>query len=63
MRSIQVIVDAQGGIQIEALDFKGPDCEAATKFLEEALGEIKQRRRKAEYHARVQSVRRQQVGQ
>ncbi|HZR21451.1 MAG TPA: DUF2997 domain-containing protein [Verrucomicrobiae bacterium] len=29
-----------GEIQIDAVGFKGPDCEQATKFLEEALGVV-----------------------
>jgi hypothetical protein len=36
-RTIEIIVSPQGQVQIDAVGFKGPDCELATKFLEEAL--------------------------
>jgi len=48
--TIEVVVSPQGDIVIEAVGFKGADCEAATKFLEEALGVLKARDRKPEYH-------------
>ncbi len=62
MRTIEIIVGPQGGIQIEAVNFRGPDCEQATRFLEEALGQIKQRRRKPEYLARAKTKTQQRVG-
>ena len=62
MRTIEVLVDPQGGIQIEAVNFKGPDCEQATRFLEEALGEIKHRRRKPAYLSRATTKKQQRVG-
>lgn len=62
MRTIEVIVDPQGGIQIEAVNFRGPDCEQATRFLEDALGEIKQRKRKPEYLSRAKTKSQQRVG-
>ena len=37
-RTIEIIIAPTGEIQIDAVGFKGPDCEKATKFLEEALG-------------------------
>ena len=37
-RTIEIIIGTTGEIQIDAVGFKGPDCEKATKFLEEALG-------------------------
>ena len=33
-RTIEIIISSSGEIQIDAVGFKGPDCEAATKFLE-----------------------------
>ncbi len=55
-RSIEIIIAPDGGITIDAVGFKGADCDQATKFLEQALGAAKQKRRKPEYH---QSTRRQ----
>lgn len=48
--TIEVIVSPMGDIHIEAVGFKGPDCEQATRFLEEALGVLKSKAQKPEYH-------------
>ena len=37
-RTIGIIIGTPGEIQIDAVGFKGADCEMATRFLEEALG-------------------------
>ena len=47
---IEVIVGTDGGIAINAVNFKGADCEKATKYLEEALGVVGRKVRKPEYH-------------
>jgi len=45
--------------RVDAIDFKGADCEQATKYLEEALGTVGQRARKPEFHQhRRRQVRR-----
>ena len=49
-RSIEVVVHSSGELQIEAVGFKGADCEKATAFLEQALGRITSKQRKPEYH-------------
>jgi len=36
-RTIKIIIGTTGEIQIDAVGFKGPDCEQATRFLEEAF--------------------------
>jgi hypothetical protein len=59
-KTIEVIVGAQGEIKIDAVGFKGADCEKATAFLEKALGTVKARRKKPEYHRQAQA--RQKVG-
>jgi hypothetical protein len=61
-RTIEVIVDDGGNIQIDAVGFQGADCEKATAFLEEALGQVADRQRKPEYHSRRSVTRKQQVG-
>ena len=35
-RSIEIIVAPAGEVRIDAVNFKGADCEQATRFLEEA---------------------------
>ena len=62
-RSIEVIVNVDGSLVIDAIGFKGPECEKATRFLEEALGQIATRQRKPAYDERNQTRRQQRVGQ
>lgn len=59
MRSIHVIVGPSGEIVIEAVSFKGPDCEKATQYLELALGVEGRRVRKPE-HSRTNTINPQQ---
>lgn len=61
-RTLEILISPTGGIQIDAIGFKGPDCEQATRFLEEALGAVHVRQRKPEYQQRTVTQRRQQVG-
>ena len=59
-KTIEVVVGTQGEIKIDAVGFKGADCEKATAFLEQALGQVKGRTKKPEFHQRVQT--RQRLG-
>ena len=61
-RTIEVIVSPAGEIQIDAVGFKGPDCEKATQFLEEALGVVGNKVKKPEYHQTNRHQTKQQVG-
>jgi hypothetical protein len=61
-RTIEVIVSAEGQIQIDAVGFKGPDCEAATKFLEDALGVVGKKVKKPEYHQTARKTNQQKLG-
>ena len=61
-RSIEIIVSPRGDISIDAVNFKGTDCEAATRFLEEALGQAGDRKRKPEYHQRQNTRLQQKLG-
>jgi hypothetical protein len=60
--TIEVIVAPDGAIQIDAVGFKGADCEHATKFLEEALGVVQQKQKKPEYHQRTKTRNQQRIG-
>ena len=60
MKTIEVIVKTDGSLKIDALGFTGPDCEKATRFLEEALGKVAGKQKKPEFHRQVK--RQQQVG-
>jgi hypothetical protein len=61
MRSIEIVIDPTGEVKIEAVNFRGTECEKSTRFLEVALGTLKNRRRKPEYLIRVQGQPKQQV--
>lgn len=61
-RTIEIIIAPGGGISIDAIGFKGTDCEQATKFLEDALGTTTQKRRKPEYQARNKQRHQQRLG-
>ncbi len=60
MKTIEVIVRADGSLKIDAVGFQGSDCEKATAFLEKALGQAKAKQKKPEYRRRVRMQ--QQVG-
>ena len=61
-RSIDVIVMPDGQLIIDAVGFKGAACDKATRFLEEALGQIASKQRKPAYNERNQTKRQQRVG-
>ncbi len=61
-RSIEVIIGTAGEIQIDAVGFKGPDCEQATMFLEEALGTVGTKVKKPEFHQHSQTKAQQKLG-
>ncbi len=61
-RTIEVTVSPQGDILIDAVGFKGADCEKATHFLEEALGVVGPKQKKPEYHQRGRTAQSQRLG-
>ena len=61
-RTIEVVVSPQGQVQIDAVGFKGPDCELATRFLEEALGAVAKKTKKPEFHQSAQKTHHQRLG-
>jgi hypothetical protein len=61
-KTIEIIIGTTGENQIDAVEFKGPDCEKATQFLEEALGVVGQKIKKPEYHHHGTRVSQQRVG-
>ena len=61
-KTIEVIVAPDGSLKIDAVGFQGADCEKATQFLEEALGQTVDRQRKPEYNNRRSVTRQQRVG-
>jgi hypothetical protein len=60
--TIEIIVSPLGEIKIDAIGFKGADCEKATRFLEQALGVVSKRVKKPEYHRRNTTQIQQSLG-
>lgn len=50
MKDLLITITPSGEIAIEATGFKGKSCETATRAIEAALGTVKQRKKKPEYH-------------
>ena len=61
-KTIEVIVNTDGSLKIEAVGFAGSDCGKATAFLEQALGAVSGRRRKADYYRSLAVKKQQKVG-
>ncbi len=62
MKRIQIDIGPDGSVAIDAAGFSGPDCEQATRFLEEALGEVRERKLKPEHRRRAVVQCRQTLG-
>jgi hypothetical protein len=60
MKTIEVIVNTDGTLKIDAIGFSGPDCQKATSFLEKALGKTTGKQKKPEHYRQVKKL--QQVG-
>jgi len=61
-RTVELTITPEGELDIQAVGFHGADCEQATAFLEEALGQVAGRHRKPERFRRAQSRQHQGVG-
>jgi hypothetical protein len=62
MKTIEIIVSPKGDFKIDAVGFKGADCENATQFLEEALGTVSHKQKKPEYHQQNTRKHQQKLG-
>ena len=47
---IEIIIDDKGNIRYEALGMKGKSCIEETKFLDETLGRVVERKHKREFY-------------
>jgi hypothetical protein len=61
-RSIEVVIAPSGEVKIDAIGFKGVDCQKATAFLEQALGLERNRVRKPEFHQSARKHLQQKLG-
>lgn len=63
-QSINVILNPDGTVQVEAIGYKGNSCEQATKFIEEALGlNVSKRTKKPEWYQSEATKNSQRIGQ
>jgi hypothetical protein len=62
MRIVEILITPSGKLTINAAGFTGTDCEKATAFLEQALGQLTAKQRKPEWHQRNQRTHQQKVG-
>lgn len=58
MKSIEVTIDADGGVLVEAQGFRGKGCKAATEAIEKALGTSSGGKFKPEYGLPEKEVQR-----
>jgi hypothetical protein len=61
-RSIEVVITPAGEVKIDAVGFKGADCEKATAFIEAALGIEQIRVRKPEFQQQARKAVQQKLG-
>jgi hypothetical protein len=52
MKTIDVIIDSDGNVEVQTSGFSGPECKQATADLERALGKVTDDRVTSEYHRR-----------
>jgi hypothetical protein len=60
-RKITMLVNQDGSVQLEVDGVKGSSCTDLTKEVEDALGNVTSRKKKAEYHAISKTETKQQV--
>jgi len=52
MKTIEVIIDTDGNVEVQTSGFSGPECKKATADLERVLGKVTGDRVTSEYHRR-----------
>lgn len=58
MKHVIIEVLPDGSVNVEAKEFKGVECEKATKALEEALGAAGPRKKKPEWYQQTTNTQR-----
>ena len=54
-KTIEIIVTPEGKTSLQTVGFRGSSCQAASRFLEEALGKRIAQRRTAEFYETTQT--------
>jgi len=62
-KAIEVVIQPDGSLKIDAVGFTGSDCDKATAFLEKARGQTTGKSRKPEYFTAARVSQQQKAGQ
>ncbi len=60
MKVIEITISPKGEARVQTKGFAGADCQQASRFLEQALGQRTQEQLTAEFHQSTNSVQQQQ---
>lgn len=60
-KTITITIDADGAVTVEAHGYNGHGCTEATKAVEEALGVVSNRTKKAEFYSAATTQRQTQT--
>lgn len=60
MKIIEIIISPKGEARVQTKGFAGADCQQASRFLEQALGQRTKEQLTAEFHQSATSVQQQQ---
>jgi hypothetical protein len=60
MKIIEITISPKGEARVQTKGFNGTDCQQASRFLEQALGQRTQEQLTAEFHQSTISVQQQQ---
>jgi hypothetical protein len=62
MKVVEIIVNTSGQLTINAAGFTGSDCEKATAFLEQALGQLTAKQHNPEFSRKNRTANKQSIG-
>ncbi len=60
MKVIEITISPKGEARVQTKGFNGADCQQASRFLEQALGQRTKEQLTAEFHQSTNSVQQQQ---
>ena len=60
MKTVEIIISPKGEARVQTKGFNGTDCQQASRFLEQALGQRTKEQLTAEFHQSTNSVQQQQ---
>ena len=52
MKSIEITIDGDGNVEVEALGFKGKGCTEAVDVFSKALGKVVETKKTGDYYAK-----------